>query len=76
MPEPLRVCVELDPGGDAIAGTLWTGQGQQPFTGWLGLISGLENAITGWHQHTAGAGFAGAGESAPSASEVSGGSAR
>jgi hypothetical protein len=50
MREPLRVYVEFDRDGDPIAGTLNAGAGQQPFTGWLGLISGLEKAVGNWHR--------------------------
>ena len=54
--QPLGVYVEFDTGGEPIAGRLETSEGQQPFTGWLGLISGLERAIGAWHQAGSSAG--------------------
>jgi hypothetical protein len=43
--EPLRVGVEFDATNDPIAGWLTSDGERRPFTGWLGLISGLERAI-------------------------------
>jgi hypothetical protein len=45
--ESIRVCVEFEPGADPIGGRLSWGNGERPFTGWLGLIAALENAISG-----------------------------
>jgi hypothetical protein len=65
MYEPLRVSVEFDTGGHPIAGRLTTREGQRPFTGWLGLIAGLENAIGGWQEDDGGADFPGTRRPAP-----------
>jgi hypothetical protein len=65
MSDPLRVCVDFDARGDPIAGTVTTGAEQRPFTGWLGLIAGLENAIEGWQEDDGGVGFPGAQRPAP-----------
>lgn len=43
----LQVSVEFDEARDPIAGTLTVGGAQRPFTGWLGLIAALEEAIAG-----------------------------
>lgn len=45
MTGSLRVYVDFDTRDDPIAGRLSTHEGEQPFTGWLGLISALESAI-------------------------------
>jgi hypothetical protein len=45
MSDPLRVYVDFDAGRDPIAGTVTTAVEQRAFTGWLGLIAGLEKAI-------------------------------
>ena len=45
MAEPLRVYLEFEGSEDPIAGTVTSGQERRPFTGWLGLLAGLENAI-------------------------------
>ena len=41
----MRVGVEFDATNDPIAGWLTSGAERRPFTGWLGLISALEQAI-------------------------------
>jgi hypothetical protein len=51
MPEPLRVYLEFEASGDPITGTVTSGNERRPFTGWLGLIAGLENAVGGWQRH-------------------------
>jgi len=43
--DPLRVCVEFDPGDDPIAGKLSSEGGERTFTGWLGLITALQSAL-------------------------------
>jgi hypothetical protein len=43
--ETLRVYVDFDNREDPIAGRLRVGDGERPFTGWLGLIAALEYAI-------------------------------
>ncbi len=50
MREPLRVQLEFDESADPIAGTVTAGREQRPFTGWLGLMAGLEHAIGGREQ--------------------------
>jgi hypothetical protein len=45
MEEPLRVQLEFEDSDDPIVGTVTAGDERRPFTGWLGLIAGLENAI-------------------------------
>ncbi len=45
MSDPLRVCVEFDPGDDPIAGSLSSEGAQRRFTGWLGLITALQSAL-------------------------------
>jgi ABC-type uncharacterized transport system fused permease/ATPase subunit len=47
MREAVRLAVEIDTGEDPIAGRVFTEAGKQSFTGWLGLISALEGAVTG-----------------------------
>jgi hypothetical protein len=44
MREPMHVRLEIER-QKPIAGHLITADGQQPFTGWLGLISELEAAV-------------------------------
>jgi hypothetical protein len=60
MPEPLHVHVEFDGSADPIAGTLTAGEKQLAFTGWLGLMAELQNAIGSWNQRAGEAGFGGA----------------
>jgi hypothetical protein len=61
--ESLRVCVEFEPGADPIGGRLSWGNGDRPFTGWLGLIAALENAISGpWDRSNGGEDPLGAGD--------------
>jgi hypothetical protein len=45
MEKPLRVQLEFEASEDPIAGTVTAGDERRPFTGWLGLIAGLEHAI-------------------------------
>jgi hypothetical protein len=45
MQEPLRIQLDLDPGEGPIAGRLISDEGEFRFTGWLGLIAGLQGAI-------------------------------
>jgi hypothetical protein len=45
MSKPLRVRIEFETPGDPIAGTLFVDGAQQSFTGWLGLMSGLQRAV-------------------------------
>jgi hypothetical protein len=47
---PLRVCVDFESAQDPIAGTLSIGDDQRSFTGWLGLISGLQRAVDDQHE--------------------------
>ncbi|MGN6866877.1 MAG: hypothetical protein ACTHMY_00580 [Solirubrobacteraceae bacterium] len=46
MTERLHVGVDFDATEDPIAGWLTNGAERRPFTGWLGLISALEHAIS------------------------------
>jgi hypothetical protein len=55
MREPLRVQLEFDESADPIAGTMTAGREQRPFTGWLGLMAGLQHAIGGWEGRELGA---------------------
>jgi hypothetical protein len=48
MNEPLRVQLEFDAARDAMAGTLSSGSDRQRFSGWLGLMAALENAVGRW----------------------------
>ena len=43
----LRVSIDFEMRGDPIAGTISSEGVQQPFTGWLGLMSGLQRAVDG-----------------------------
>lgn len=46
MTDLRRLSVELDPGDDPIRGRLSTAAGRvSPFTGWIGLLRVLEEAI-------------------------------
>jgi hypothetical protein len=60
MGDPLRVYVDFDAVGDPIAGTVTTGVQRRAFTGWLGLIAGLEKAIGDRDQDGGDAGAPGA----------------
>jgi hypothetical protein len=72
MSEPLRVCVDFDIGGDPIVGTVTAGAEQRPFTGWLGLIAGLQNAIGDRNEDGGRAGVPGAQRPAPDRREEEG----
>jgi hypothetical protein len=54
MRRSLRVQLDFDESADPIAGTVTAGREQRPFTGWLGLIAGLEHAIGGWERREPG----------------------
>jgi len=44
-PEVVRVTVELSLSGERIAGRVLGDDGEQPFVGWLALLSVLEGAV-------------------------------
>jgi hypothetical protein len=72
MSDSLRVYVDFDAGGDPIAGTVTTGVEQRAFTGWLGLIAGLQNAIGDRDEDGCRAGVTGAQRPAPDRREEEG----
>jgi hypothetical protein len=53
MHQPLRVQLEFDESADPIAGTLTAGRERRPFTGWLGLMAELQDAIGGSQRRSA-----------------------
>jgi hypothetical protein len=64
----LRVYVDFDQSEDPITGRLSCGNGNRPFTGWLGLIAALESAIAGpWDRADGCEGSPGAGDPRTSA---------
>ena len=44
-----RLVVDIDRGSDPISGTIWHGEHELPFRGWLQLISMLDAAIEYGH---------------------------
>jgi hypothetical protein len=69
MSGSLRVYVDFETSEDPIAGRLSCGNGDRPFTGWLGLIAALESAIAGpWDRSDGGEGPPGAGDPPASSS--------
>jgi hypothetical protein len=47
----LSVSVVFDTSTDPIGGRMSSDGGERPFTGWLGLISGLEHTLEEWHEN-------------------------